>query len=291
MGPLVISAVDHTTGRLTVTAHGRANGDGPGGIYSPDGAVPGGSSATADYWLIVVDANTVKLADSQAHALAGTAITLSDNGSGDLYLLIGLPFRRATTYVPNSGPLGSPTPGSQLKSADLNSMQDAFEALWKWFAGQTQSVWKRGPRTPTIPFTPGGDWQLVSGSLPSWRAAGTLPCVNVPASSTVYYPLRVNLEDRIKSIIVWGRAFVGACTLSLYDSGGIGGGTESLGVMTLVGGGTTLSVPADGLYNPRTLTLQTPTQLTAGEMLFLRVDVPGGDNMDLMTYGVVADAP
>ncbi len=44
--------------------------------------LPTGLSAMTDYYVIVVDANTVALATSQALALAGTAITITGAGSG-----------------------------------------------------------------------------------------------------------------------------------------------------------------------------------------------------------------
>lgn len=113
-----ISAADHTTGQFTITGHGRSTGDGPVAIYSPNGAVPTLLTALADAWLIVVDANTVKLASSSANALAGTALAFSDNGSGALKLFYGIPYRRARTYAA----------GTQVPSADLNAAQDALQS-------------------------------------------------------------------------------------------------------------------------------------------------------------------
>lgn len=42
--------------------------------------LPGGLSAT-NYWVIKVDANTIKLATSQAHAKAGTAVDITSAGT------------------------------------------------------------------------------------------------------------------------------------------------------------------------------------------------------------------
>lgn len=138
---LTISAVDHTTGQLTITAHGLATGAGPATLFAgAGGVIPTGLAAMTNVYAIVVDANTIKLADSSAHALSNTPLSFTDNGTLPLSLLLGIPYRRGHTYVPNSGPPGSPTPGSQLYSADLNDEQDALTAIWNMLTGQSRSL-------------------------------------------------------------------------------------------------------------------------------------------------------
>ena len=52
-------------------------------LTNSGGALPATWTAATNYWIIRVDANTIKLASSQANALAGTAIANpSDNGTG-----------------------------------------------------------------------------------------------------------------------------------------------------------------------------------------------------------------
>ena len=143
-----ITAFDHTTGQATITGHGRATGDGPAALFSANGPAPTGLTQLADLWLIVIDANTVKFADSSAHALAGTALTFSDNGNAvaSYKLLYGIPFRRARTYVPRSVSVA----GAEVKSADLNGMMDAQQtshgpwvhgaASWFGISGATITV-------------------------------------------------------------------------------------------------------------------------------------------------------
>ncbi|NJO18756.1 MAG: hypothetical protein HC838_00020 [Spirulinaceae cyanobacterium RM2_2_10] len=46
------------------------------------GTLPGGLATSTDYFLIVVDANTLKFATSLANAIAGTAINITNQGSG-----------------------------------------------------------------------------------------------------------------------------------------------------------------------------------------------------------------
>ena len=85
VGTLTVSGVSTGADTLTITAHGLATGDGPLRISST-GTVPGGAAAATDYWAIVVDANTVKLAATFANAVAAspTAIDLTSAGTGTI---------------------------------------------------------------------------------------------------------------------------------------------------------------------------------------------------------------
>lgn len=120
--PSFIFSADHATNQLTIPGHGLLTGDGPalvrGNVLA--GALPGGLVELTNYWVIRVDANTLKLATSSTNANAGTAIDLTSAGSGTNVLEIGLPYRRATTYVPGVSP---------IKSADLNTLQDQIVGL------------------------------------------------------------------------------------------------------------------------------------------------------------------
>lgn len=60
---------DVTTGtdEITMTAHGYVNGDGPLRL-TDGGGLPAGLLINTDYWVIVVDANTIKLAASPGNA-------------------------------------------------------------------------------------------------------------------------------------------------------------------------------------------------------------------------------
>lgn len=69
-----------TGNTFTMTAHGFATG--LVGQCTTTGALPTGLSTSTNYFVIVVDANTIKLASSLANALAGTPITLSSAGTG-----------------------------------------------------------------------------------------------------------------------------------------------------------------------------------------------------------------
>ncbi|HEY0251714.1 MAG TPA: hypothetical protein VGC41_09315, partial [Kofleriaceae bacterium] len=84
-----------STDQLAITGHGLNTGDGPGAVRNLSGAA--GLAPLANYYIIRVDANNVKLATSSSNALAGTAVDITSNGSGTLE--VGIPYRRGTTYV------------------------------------------------------------------------------------------------------------------------------------------------------------------------------------------------
>ncbi len=75
------TVLSQANGTLTMTAHGQVTGS-LGQCSNSGGALPTGISAVTNYYIIVVDANTVKLASSLANAVAGTAIDITGNGTG-----------------------------------------------------------------------------------------------------------------------------------------------------------------------------------------------------------------
>lgn len=79
-GAKTFTTVNQGTGAATITAHGQVTGS--LGQLTTSGGLPTGLSTSTNYYLIVVDANTVKFASSLANAVAGTNITLSSAGTG-----------------------------------------------------------------------------------------------------------------------------------------------------------------------------------------------------------------
>ncbi len=73
------SAVATSGNTVTIAAHGLSTGLKV--AQTTTGSLPAGLSGAAEY-VIVVDANTVKFATSQALALLGTAISITGSGSG-----------------------------------------------------------------------------------------------------------------------------------------------------------------------------------------------------------------
>lgn len=78
--PGTASSVNLTTDRVTITAHGQVTGS--KGQMTTSSALPTGLSTSTDYYIIVIDANTVQFASSLANAVAGTAIDLTNAGVG-----------------------------------------------------------------------------------------------------------------------------------------------------------------------------------------------------------------
>lgn len=75
------TAVSTAADTATITAHPYVTG--VVGQLTTTGGLPAGLSTSTNYFIIVVDANTVKFAASLANALAGTAIDLTTQGSGN----------------------------------------------------------------------------------------------------------------------------------------------------------------------------------------------------------------
>jgi len=74
------AAVNATDNTLTLADHGFVTGDRVQGTTG--GTLPGGLSPATNYWVIKVSSSVFKLASSLANAVAGTAIDLSDDGTG-----------------------------------------------------------------------------------------------------------------------------------------------------------------------------------------------------------------
>lgn len=74
---------DATTNVITFgSPHGLGTGDGPFQVSNAGGALPAGLVAVTDYWFIKTGASTGKLASSLANAAAGTAVDITDAGTG-----------------------------------------------------------------------------------------------------------------------------------------------------------------------------------------------------------------
>ena len=72
----------HGTETVNITAHGLQTGDGPVRLTNSGGALPAGYAAATDYYVIRTGADSLQLAASRALAFAGTAVTISGDGTG-----------------------------------------------------------------------------------------------------------------------------------------------------------------------------------------------------------------
>lgn len=70
-----------TSDICTKTAHGMKTGL-KVQVSNSGGALPAGLAALTDYWVIYLSANTFSLASSLANAIAGTAVDITDTGTG-----------------------------------------------------------------------------------------------------------------------------------------------------------------------------------------------------------------
>lgn len=64
---------------ITIPSHGLVTGI--EGQLTTTGTLPAGLSLATDYWVIVIDANTIQLASSYANAEAGTPVDITDQGA------------------------------------------------------------------------------------------------------------------------------------------------------------------------------------------------------------------
>lgn len=75
----VASEVDVADNEITIPSHGLT--EGLKGQLTTTGTLPAGLSLATDYFVIVVDANTIQLATSLALAQAGTAVDITNQGA------------------------------------------------------------------------------------------------------------------------------------------------------------------------------------------------------------------
>lgn len=74
--------IDAGTEVFTENSHGLQTGDGPF-QFTTSNTLPSGLALATDYYIIRVDANTLKLATSRANALAGTNLLIASTGTGN----------------------------------------------------------------------------------------------------------------------------------------------------------------------------------------------------------------
>ena len=88
-----VTAVTNAADTITVHAHGFLTGTGVrmGGSKTSAFTMPTGLAVNTTYYVISVDANTIKLATTEANALTGTQIDITSDGSGQLFLIQNSP--------------------------------------------------------------------------------------------------------------------------------------------------------------------------------------------------------
>ena len=101
---------------FTAAAHGLLTGDGPFQVSNGGGALPTGLAALTDYWIIRIDANNFYLATSLANALAGTHLSISDDGTGTQTIADTAETRRVVAHglLTGDGPIQVSNAGGAL---------------------------------------------------------------------------------------------------------------------------------------------------------------------------------
>jgi len=155
MPAFTVTSVDTTANTLTATAHGLLTGD-RFRLRNVGGALPAATPSLAgvtDYFALRVDADTLKVCDTNAHALAGTGIVdLTGSGSGTTTIEYGLPF-----CIPNEIAVDGV---SQVHAKDLNGTWNSLVALWDLLSGQPQTIWNHS--VPVL--VPGCLFQINAGA-------------------------------------------------------------------------------------------------------------------------------
>ncbi|HEX3766151.1 MAG TPA: hypothetical protein VHW23_45965 [Kofleriaceae bacterium] len=233
--PALTFTADHTTGQLTIPAHGMLTGDGAAGVIAAGGALPAGGALTeaGSYWVIRVDADHLKLATSNADALAGTAVSFSDNGSGTMFLLVNLPFR-----VPRIA-----APLTQIRHEDFN-------AEWGSMVRGGRAPFRRNiPLTPTFIDTT-STWAQNGSGIKSTSTTGT----TIGGS---YIDCPYDLGDQILGIEVWRR------------SDGTGGAKECQLVLSAGGANIIATITTDSIASGATThaMLVVPASIAVGHAM------------------------
>lgn len=118
--------VNTGTDQITLTAHGFQNGDRV--QFSSGDTLPAPLAAATDYWVIYVNANTIKVATSQHNAELGIAIDITDAGTAaGAFTITAQPYqiRALDTYVVNPVEVFA----TDLDIRDLNAATDSV-ASW-----------------------------------------------------------------------------------------------------------------------------------------------------------------
>lgn len=242
LAPLTITAVNTAADQLTIAGHGLTTGAPFVGVYTPNGTLPAPLTGTDDYWAILVDANTIRLAASSALALAGTAIDLTSAGSGTLQLVRGLPYRRPRISAP----------GTQVFSADNNTTWESLVAIWNLLSGQAQSVFTgiKLAINQNIELSGTGIVKHGARTLTQAASAQGTYTITTPAAQFNGYGIRAGSRVTQAKILI-SKSTTGSTSLTVKQQNGatftdrsstsnttVAGGQEI--IINLTGGGYTL---------------------------------------------------
>lgn len=116
------------TDRITITAHAFPT-TGLKVAATTSGVLPGGLSAT-NYYVIVVDANTIKLASSLANAQAGTAVDITSAAGGGTHTLTPAALAGATITLLKSNSYDPVTASGTFDAVEAATSITADGDIW-----------------------------------------------------------------------------------------------------------------------------------------------------------------
>ncbi len=152
---IMASSTDITGNVFTKTAHGLVTGC--VGQFTTSSALPTGLNLLTNYWVIRLSSSTFSVADSLAHALAGTVVVLSNAGTGN------------QTFTPTSA------------SGVLKLQQSCNGTTWFDVSGDTV----------TITGAASALWAISPVTTQYYRTLFT------PTSGVINYTVLVNLFCRV----------------------------------------------------------------------------------------------
>lgn len=152
------------TESIAITAHGLASLE-KVRLSNSGGALPAGLASATDYWVIYVDANTIKLASSLANAKAGTAVDITAAAGGGTHT-VTVQARTVTLDGYSTDTLNDAATLILYTKGEIYGVQSLGTTDW--------TVTERNARTAWASFT------LVATSLgtlaninTTWRREGT----------------------------------------------------------------------------------------------------------------------
>lgn len=242
MPAITITAINTTTEVFTATAHGLTTGD-RFRLRNVGGALPAATPALAavtDYFAIRVDADNIKVSDTNAHALANTGIVnLTGSLTGTTTIEYGLPFCVPTALA---------VANTQIKSANDTGAWNALVAIYDLLTGQAQAIWT-GITLPVnqhvtvsgtgafkhgdiIENTSALNGVVQAGAWASGIGGSNEVFMISTGASTLLVPLPLKVGDRIKSVSfnVFGDGAADVTTTVIFTTAAMSG--TSIGTTT-----------------------------------------------------------
>ena len=289
MPAITVSSVNTTTDEITAVAHGLLTGD-RFRLRNVGGALPAATPALAgatDYFAVRTGADTLKISDTNAHALAGTGIfDLTGAGSGTTTVEYGLPYCIPTALA---------AAGTQIKSANDQGAWNSLVALYDLLTGQAQAIWSTITVAVAVTFnalvtfaagataavnqhftvsgtgdykhgdtnsnTSALDGVVLSGTWTTILGASSEPCMLSGNAATLIVKLRTKQGDRIKTVNfkVFGDGAADVTTTVFYTTAAMS--SSSIGTATTTNQAASWS----------TVTIDvTDTTVAAGDLIDVR---------------------